>query len=115
MSSYNTLALTAVQQFKLVGTPAGSIVYLDNIYFTKPTPTSVAPTTTAVVNYCKGVVASPLTASGFSGNTLKWYTGTTNATTGITTYGASSSTAPTPSTSTTGTKISSVSSVVKWK
>lgn len=112
MSSYNTLALTAVQQFKLVGTPAGSIVYLDNIYFTKPTPTSVAPTTTAVVNYCKGVVASPLTASGFSGNTLKWYTGTTNATTGITTYGASSSTAPTPSTSTTGTKKYQVSQVL---
>ena len=113
MSSYNTLALTAVQQFKLVGTPAGSIVYLDNIYFTKPTPTSVAPTTTAVVNYCKGVVATPLTASGFSGNTLKWYTGTTNATTGNTTYPTTgSSTAPTPSTTTTGTKKYQVSQVL---
>ena len=37
MSSYNTLAKTAVQQFKFVGTPSGSVVYLDNIYFTKPT------------------------------------------------------------------------------
>jgi hypothetical protein len=36
MSSYNTLAKTAIQQFKFVGTPAGSTVYLDNIYFTRP-------------------------------------------------------------------------------
>lgn len=111
MSSYNTLALTAVQQFKFVGTPSGSVVYLDNIYFTKPTPTSVAPTTTAVVNYCKGAVATPLTASGFGG-ALKWYTGTTNATTGNTTYGASSSTAPTPVTTAVGTKKYRVSQVL---
>ena len=100
MSSYNTLALTAVQQFKLVGTPAGSVVYLDNIYFTKPTPRSIAPTTTAVVNYCKGTVATPLSATGFAGNSLKWYTGTTSAITGVTTYGLASATAPTPVTST---------------
>ncbi|MFZ4670830.1 MAG: Ig-like domain-containing protein, partial [Flavobacterium sp.] len=101
MSSYNTLAKTAVQQFKFVGTPSGSVVYLDNIYFTKPTPTSVAPTTTAVVNYCRGAVATPLTATGYGG-ALKWYTGTTNATTGVTTYGTASATAPTPVTTTVG-------------
>jgi hypothetical protein len=100
MSAYNTLALTGVQQFKFVGLPAGCVVYIDNIYFTRPTSRPVAPTTTAVVNYCRGAVATPLTASGFPGNTLRWYTGTTNATTGVTTYGAFSTTAPTPSTST---------------
>jgi len=111
MSSYNTLALTGVQQFKFVGTPAGSVVYLDNIYFTKPTSRAIAPTTAAVVNYCKGAVATPLTATGFGG-ALKWYTGTTNATTGVTTYGTSSATAPTPSTTTSGTKKYQVSQVL---
>lgn len=102
MSSYNTLALNDVQQFKLVGTPAGSVVYLDNIYFTRPTPRNIAPTTTAVVNYCKGAVATALTATGFGG-ALKWYTGTTS-TAGVTTYGAASSTAPIPATTAVGTK-----------
>ena len=101
MSSYNTLAKTAIQQFKFVGTPFGtSTVYLDNIYFTKPTPTAVAPTVTAVVNLCKGTVTTPLTASGFSGNALKWYTGVTNATTHVTTYTLIATGAPTPVTST---------------
>jgi hypothetical protein len=112
MSSYNTLALTAVQQFKFVGTPAGSVVYLDNIYFTKPTPTVVAPTVTASVNYCKGTVASPLTASGFAGNALKWYTVTTNATTSVNTYALIATGAPTPLTSTVGTKKYAVSQVL---
>ncbi|MCX6173089.1 MAG: hypothetical protein NT048_09685, partial [Flavobacterium sp.] len=111
MSSYNTLALTGVQQFKFVGTPAGSVVYLDNIYFTKSTSRAIAPTTAAVVNYCKGAVATPLSATGFGG-ALKWYTGTTNATTGVTTYGTASATAPTPSTTTSGTKKYRVSQVL---
>ena len=111
MSSYNTLAKTAVQQFKFVGTPAGSVVYLDNIYFTKPTSRAIAPTTAAVVNYCKGAVATPLTATGFGG-ALKWYTGTTNATTGVTTYGTASTTAPTPLTTISGTKKYQVSQVL---
>jgi hypothetical protein len=102
MSSYDALELTGVQQFKFVGLPSGSVVYLDNIYFTRATSRPIAPTTTAVVNYCRGAVATPLTATGFAGNALKWYTGTTNATTGITTYGAASSTAPIPATSTVG-------------
>lgn len=111
MSSYNTLALTAVQQFKFVGTPAGSVVYLDNIYFTKPTPRSIAPTV-ADVSYCKGAVASQLTASGFAGNALKWYTVTTNATTGVNTYAVIAAGAPTPLTSTVGTKKYAVSQIL---
>ena len=102
MSSYNTLALTEVQQFKFVGLPSGSVVYIDNIYFTRPTSRPIAPTTTAEINYCKGAIATPLTATGFPGNALKWYVGTTNATTGITTYGAATSTAPTPTTTIVG-------------
>ena len=111
MSSYNTLAKTAVQQFKFVGSPAGSIVYLDNIYFTKPTPRSVAPTTTAVVNYCRGAVATPLTASGYGG-ALRWYTVTTNATTNIDTFTLIAAGAPTPSTSTVGTRKFAVSQML---
>ena len=113
LASYNTLALTGVQQFKFVGTPFGaSTVYLDNIYFTKPTPTNVAPTTAAVINLCKGAVATRLTATGFAGNTLKWYTGTTSATTGLTTYGTASATAPTPLTTIVGTKYYQVSQLL---
>jgi hypothetical protein len=109
MSSYNTLALTAVQQFKLVGSPAGSVLYLDNIYFTKPTPRSIAPTV-ADVNYCKGAVATPLTATGFAGNTLKWYT--VGGTTTVPTYTAITTGAPTPLTSTVGTKKYAVSQML---
>jgi Secretion system C-terminal sorting domain/PKD-like domain len=103
MSSYSTLELNHIQQLKFVATPSGTTTaYMDNIYFTKPTPTSVAPTVTAAVNYCKGTVASPLTASGFAGNTLKWYTVTTNATTGVNTYALIATGAPTPLTTTVG-------------
>lgn len=109
MSSYNTLALTGVQQFKLVGTPTGSIVYLDNIYFTKPTPRSIAPTV-ADVNYCKGSVATPLTATGFTGNALKWYT--VGGTTLLPTYTLIAAGAPTPLTSTVGSKKYAVSQVL---
>jgi hypothetical protein len=98
MSSYNTLALTGVQQFKFVGLPSGSIVYIDNIYFTKPTPRSIAPTVTDVVNYCKGAVASPLTATGFAGNALKWYT--VGGTVAVPTYTLIATGAPTPATTT---------------
>jgi hypothetical protein len=97
MSSYDLLALTAVQQFKFVGAPAGSIVYIDNIYFTRPTPRPIAPTTTAVVNYCKGAVATPLTATGFGG-ALKWYL--VGGTTAAPTYTLLTAGAPTPATST---------------
>ncbi len=37
LTSYNTIALNNIGQFKLEGTPSGTtIVYLDNIYFWKP-------------------------------------------------------------------------------
>ncbi len=103
LTSYSTLELNHIQQLKFVATPSGtSTVYLDNIYFTKPTPIVVAPTVTSVVNYCKGTVATPLTADGFTGDALKWYTVATNATTGVNTYTLITTGAPTPVTSTVG-------------
>ena len=84
---------------QLMFTGSGTI-YVDNIFFSKAVSNAVAPTTTAVVNYCKGAVATPLAATGFSGNTFKWYVGTTNATSGVTTYGTALTTAPTPATAT---------------
>ena len=98
LSQYSTIALNNVGQLMFVGAPSGTTtLYVDNLYFTKPTPTSVAPTTNATVNLCKGVVATPLSATGFAGNALKWYTvgGTTTAPT----YTLIAAGAPTPSTS----------------
>ena len=115
LSSYSTVALNNIGQLKLVGTPFGtSTVYLDNIYFTKPTPTAVAPTVTAVVNLCKGSVATPLSASGFAGNALKWYTAVTSTTTSITTYTLLTAGAPTPLTTTVASpsKVYAVSQVL---
>jgi hypothetical protein len=98
MSSFAGLELNHIEQFKFVGAPSGSVVYIDNIYFTKPTSRSIAPTTTAVVNYCKGAVATALTASGFSGNSLKWYT--VGGTVSVPTYTLIPTGAPTPATAT---------------
>ena len=101
LTQYNVVALNNVGQLKFVGSPSGtSTVYLDNIYFTKPIPTPIAPTITSIVNLCKGSVASPLTANGYDGNELKWYSATTSATTGITTYTFLTAGAPTPLTTT---------------
>ncbi|MFZ4106416.1 Ig-like domain-containing protein [Flavobacterium sp.] len=72
MSSYNTLALTAVQQFKLVGSPAGSVLYLDNIYFIKPA-TVEAPSATAQT-FCNSGTVADLVATGTA---LKWYANAT--------------------------------------
>ena len=92
LTQYTAVALNNISQMKLVGTPFGtSTVYLDNIYFAKPTPTIAAPTVVSPIAYCKGDVATELTA-GIYGNTLKWYTAATG--------GTASSIAPTPSTST---------------
>jgi hypothetical protein len=88
LTQYSTLALNNIAQMKLVGTPFGtSTVYLDNIYFAKPTPTIAAPTVVSPIAYCKGDVATELTA-GIYGNTLKWYTAATG--------GTASTVAPTP-------------------
>ena len=97
LSSYNTLELSHIQQLKFVATPSGtSTVYMDNLYFTKPTPTVVAPTVTSVINLCKGSIATPLTAPVNTGNTLKWYT--VGGTITTPTYTFISTGAPTPST-----------------
>ncbi len=39
LTSYSPVALNSLQQMKLVGTPSGSTVYLDNIYFWKSAST----------------------------------------------------------------------------
>jgi hypothetical protein len=49
LASYTTPNKAAIIQLKLEGTPAGSTVYLDNIYFFKPgVPLTAAPTPTAL-------------------------------------------------------------------
>ncbi|PJE48085.1 MAG: hypothetical protein CUR34_00990 [Sediminibacterium sp.] len=70
--------------------------------FTNVTVNTVpaAPTVTSIA-YCQGTVASPLTATGDAGSTLRWY----NSLTG----GSSTFTAPTPNTSNTGTQLYFVS------
>jgi hypothetical protein len=99
LSSYSSLELNHIQQLKLVATPFGTTTaYLDNIYFTRPTPNVVAPTVTAVVNLCKGATAIPLTASVHTGNTLKWYT--VGGTTAVPTYTIITTGAPSPATTT---------------
>ena len=99
LASYSSLELNHIQQLKLVATPFGTTTaYLDNIYFTKPTPTVVAPTVTSVVNLCKGATATPMTASGHTGNTLKWYT--VGGTTAVPTYTLIATGAPSPATTT---------------
>ena len=99
LSSYSNLELNHIQQLKLVATPFGTTTaYLDNIYFTKPTPTVVAPTVTSIVNLCKGTTPTPLTASVHSGNTLRWYT--VGGTAIVPTYTIISTGAPSPATTT---------------
>ena len=74
---------------------AGSgTIYVDNIYFSKATPSHTTPPTVANISYCKGAAAVALTAS--TTNVLKWYT--------VATAGTASATAPTPVTTTVGTK-----------
>ncbi|RAR72939.1 Ig-like domain-containing protein, partial [Flavobacterium aciduliphilum] len=92
LAQYTNIALNNIGQLMFIGTPSGtSSVYLDNIYFYKPSPTIAAPTVVSPVNYCKGDIATPLRA-GIYGNTLKWYTAATG--------GTASLTAPTPLTTT---------------
>ncbi|HEY0678122.1 MAG TPA: PKD domain-containing protein, partial [Chitinophagaceae bacterium] len=58
-------------------------------------PKPPSPSVTSPVAYCVNDAASPLTATGISGNTLQWYTTPTG--------GTGSTTAPTPVTTTAGT------------
>jgi hypothetical protein len=49
LTAYNTINRAGIGQFKFEGLPAGSTVYLDNIYFFKSTaPLMAAPTPTAL-------------------------------------------------------------------
>ena len=63
--------------------------------FTITQPIAIpAPVATMSIDYCKGATATTLSATGISGNTLKWYTAPTG--------GSGSTTAITPITTTTG-------------
>ena len=59
---------------------------------------------TLEVNYCKGAIATPLTAPFPAGSTVRWYTAATG--------GRALTTIPTPTTTTVGTKLFYVSNVV---
>ncbi len=99
LSQYTTIDMSNINQLMFMASPSGTTTaYLDNLYFTKPTPTVVPPTVTAIVNVCKGATPAPLTATAHVGNTLKWYTvgGTATAPT----YTLISSGAPSPATTT---------------
>ena len=99
LSQYTNINLASINQMMFVATPSGTTTaYLDNIYFSKPTPTVVAPTVTSVVNLCKGTTPTPLTASVFAGNTLKWYT--VGGTVTVPTYTLLTTGAPSPLTAT---------------
>ncbi len=63
LTSYNLINRTGVGQLKLEGTPAGSTVYLDNIYFFK-TPAADPSQAIFLDNYATGV-----TFVGFGGST----------------------------------------------
>ena len=99
LSQYTNINFSSINQMMFVATPSGTTTaYLDNIYFTRPTPNVVAPTVTAVVNLCKGSTPTPLTASVHAGNTLKWYT--VGGTTAVPTYTLITAGAPSPATTT---------------
>jgi hypothetical protein len=94
LAQYSNIALNNIGQMMFVGTPSGtSTVYLDNIYFSKPTPTIAAPFVVSPVAYCKSDVATELTA-GLYNNPLKWYT--------VATGGTGTTIAPIPVTSVAG-------------
>ena len=86
-----------IAQLVLSCAPYGSgVVYVDNIYFTKPTPSYVAPVVTSPLTYCIKATATALSATAVAGNTLKWYAAATG--------GKALATAPVPVTSAAGAK-----------
>ena len=81
--------------FGVTGVTAGErIYYFDDMKF-GAIPPPAAPVVTAAVSYCQNTVATALTATATSGNTLLWYT--------VSTGGTGSATAPVPATTTAGT------------
>ncbi|MGL2965308.1 T9SS type A sorting domain-containing protein [Flavobacterium sp. XGLA_31] len=82
--------------------PAAGSPALSGSYFTGLVA-NVAPIVTTPINYCKGAVATALTATLSGGVSLKWYTAVTGGT-GVTT-------APVPATTTPGSKTYYVSQV----
>ena len=81
--------------FGVTGAVAGErTYYFDDMKF-GAIPPPAAPAVTAAVSYCQNAVATPLTATATSGNTLLWYS--------VPTGGTGSATAPTPVATTAGT------------
>ncbi|MFZ4769502.1 MAG: T9SS type A sorting domain-containing protein, partial [Ferruginibacter sp.] len=81
--------------FGVTGATAGErIYYFDDMRF-GAIPPPPAPVVTAAVSHCQNSVATPLTATAASGNTLLWYTTPTG--------GTGSAVAPTPTTTVAGT------------
>ena len=78
LSQYNTVNLSNIIQFKLVGTPFGSsTVYLDNLYFWKP---ANAPTITGFSIPAKLVGGAPFNLSAPTSNSTGAFTYTSGNT-----------------------------------
>jgi hypothetical protein len=71
LSSLTGLELNRIGQLMFVGS---ATIYVDNIYFSKETPSHTTAPTVANISYCKGAKAVALTATAISTNMLKWYT-----------------------------------------
>ena len=85
-----TATPTATTTYVVTGA-AGTCTATANVTVTVNQPPA-APAVTTPVNYCQNATAAVLTATAATGDTLKWYTGTTSLTA-----------APIPSTATAGT------------
>ena len=68
LSQYTTVALNNIGQFKLEGRPAGSKVYLDNIYFYKSTAPVVSITSPAANASFTAPASIPITATATANN-----------------------------------------------
>ncbi|GAB3804967.1 hypothetical protein GCM10028819_37330 [Spirosoma humi] len=91
--STNAVGPTSYSVSQIVDGCEGPKATLNVVVIPKP----VAPTVTSSLPVCQLSTPTPLTATGVSGNTLKWYDSPTG--------GASSATAPTPPTSASGTTV----------
>ena len=68
LSQYNLIALNNVGQFKLEGRPAGSTVYLDNIYFYRSTSPTVSITSPVNNASFTAPATFPITATATANN-----------------------------------------------
>ena len=93
--AFNYNKVSIFFNFGVTGAVAGErTYYFDDVKF-GGLPAPSAPTVTPAVSYCQNAVATPLTATASTGNSLLWYTTATG--------GTGTPTAPVPATSTAGT------------